>query len=268
MKRIIVFRYHDQLDVCKSRLMLLKQFNPNTPIYGLYGGPEDQYSDYESGLSELLSANYCFKGKDAKWKWKNGDLVILEWFKDFGKDIDFRSLVLSEWDLVFFKPIETLYQHIPFESIGLTGLVPLSSVEKKWFWTADPVHGEDWEKLLEHAVNEHNYSSKPFACILPGAHISKTFLQFFSNTEVKDLCHDELRIPLYAQILGFDIRDTGFYHSWFSRSELNFFNANEVEITSETINKQLQKKNGRRVFHPYRGDLNNINVISEFEDSL
>jgi hypothetical protein len=38
MNQIIIFRFHNKLEICKNKLKLLNKLNTNTPIYGIYGG--------------------------------------------------------------------------------------------------------------------------------------------------------------------------------------------------------------------------------------
>jgi len=58
-------------------------------------------------------------------------------------------------------------------------------------------------------------------------------------------------MPLFSQILGFKLYDTGFYR-WFDKDEEKFFNIEIEEIKSNIIKRELSKPSGRRVFHPYR----------------
>ena len=74
----------------------------------------------------------------------------------------------------------------------------------------------------------------------------------YSKEEVPVLCHDEVRIPIIAQSLGYQLRDTGFFREWFSKKEFQFFNCNGTYISPEVIQRESSKPNGRRVFHPVR----------------
>ena len=80
----------------------------------------------------------------------------------------------------------------------------------------------------------------------------RTFLEKYVATDVPTICHDELRLPLMAQSLGFRLYDTGLYRGWFDPEEMRFFNADTFGIAPDVIKAELAKPTGRRVFHPCR----------------
>jgi hypothetical protein len=61
-----------------------------------------------------------------------------------------------------------------------------------------------------------------------------------------------LRLPLFGQILGYKLYDTGFYKNWFNAKEEKVFNCMAQDISLPAITKELSKTKGRRIFHPYR----------------
>ncbi|MFO7977560.1 MAG: hypothetical protein R6U64_02770 [Bacteroidales bacterium] len=252
MKRIILYRYHENLALCIDRLTLIRGLNPGVPVYGLYGGPDHECEKFSTPLSHLLDGIYCIRNKSGYWKWGNSDLAFRLWYQDYGHRLDFDSVIVLEWDLVLFEPIEKLYAHIQPGQVGMTGLTPLSNVEKKWFWTRDPSRREEWLKLLEHVTRYHHYDQAPYASLCPGVIMPKAFLEAYNAIEIPELAHDELRLPLYAQVLGFELADLGFYKKWFSAQEWSLFNCNDLPISAAIIEKELAKSNGRKVFHPFR----------------
>ncbi len=257
--RIILYRYHDNLDFCKDRLSFIKKYNPTTPIYGLFGGKEEDYPLFKSELSAFFNGNYCIKGKSGIWKWKHSDLAFRLWYKEYGKSIEFDSVVVLEWDLLLLDNIDKIYSHVKQNQIALTGLIPLKKIEKEWYWTRIEEHRSSWNELLKFVKEKYNYNAKPFGALCPGVCMPKKFLEAYSDIEVPELCHDELRLPLFSQVLDFELVDTGFYKKWFSKREWKYFNCNDLEISEEIIKKESLKKKGRRVFHPYRMYFNNLN---------
>jgi hypothetical protein len=61
MKRIILFRYHANPLVCVDRLELLKKNNPDIPIYGIYGGIEEEFQLFKVKLKPYLEAVLEFR---------------------------------------------------------------------------------------------------------------------------------------------------------------------------------------------------------------
>lgn len=252
MKKIILYRYHENLEFCIDRLAFIRGLNPGVPVYGLYGGPDKDCKRFATALSSFLDDNYCIRNKSGFWKWGNSDLAFRLWYQDFGYQLDFDSVVVLEWDLILFEPIEKLYAHIQPGQVGMTGLTPLSKVEKKWFWTRDPEQRQKWLQLLDYVSRHHHYDQAPYASLCPGVIMPKAFLEAYNTIEIPELAHDELRLPLFAQVLGFELADLGFFKKWFSAREWRRFNCNNLPISDQIISKELSKDDGRRAFHPYR----------------
>ncbi len=167
-KPIIIFRFHKEPDICLNRLELLKFYNPGIPIYGIYGGNNDDLPKYRALLRDYLYGIYAIKGDSGHWKWKNFDLVLLDWYCDIGNRIDFDRAYVVEWDLLMFGAMKDLYTDIGDRDIGLTGLMPLSRVESRWFWTSVQPHKDEWNRLLAFVTQSYQYASVPLAALRPG----------------------------------------------------------------------------------------------------
>src|SRR5450759_351978 len=84
---------------------------------------------------------------------------------------------------------------------------------------------------------------------LAGLCLPKSFLEKYSAIEIPELGNDELRLPLFSQILGFKLYDTGLKKEWFDKKEEEFFNCYKFYISSSSITKELARPSGRRAFH-------------------
>jgi hypothetical protein len=253
MNRIILFRFHENQAVCRDRVNLLRQHNPGTPIYGLYGGGETLYPRVEQSFAGELAHLYCLRGKTATWKWLNGDLAIREWHQAVGRALDFDMLHVVEWDLVLLDSLEKIYGGVPKGGLAITGLVPLRAIKDKWIWPQlQSWWVPQWERLLAHSRENYDYEAEPYASLGPGLALPKTFLDLYADGEVPELCHDEVRLPLFAQNFGFDLYDTGFYQGWFDARAEAFFNCTNQEVGLEVIRSELANPGGRRAFHPCR----------------
>lgn len=251
MKRIILFRFHKLPLVCKNRLKLLRKYNPHIKIYGLYGGKQKDLSLMRKYLKEDL-LNIFNLPEDKKWKWLNSDFALRAWFINYGKNIDFDILYLIEWDLIYFDSLKKIYKNIPPEGMALTGLTLLKNVQDRWSWTTEKPTKKEWLTLLSYVRKNFNYNKQPLASLGPGPVIPRKFLVEYSKIEVQKLAHDELRLPLFAQIFGIKLFDTGFYKKWFDNGARKYFNCINKLIDLEIIKRELNKENGIKVFHPYR----------------
>jgi len=75
-------------------------------------------------------------------------------------------------------------------------------------------------------------------------------LEDYSDLYLPELCHDEIRFPLVAQLLGYPLFNTGFFKKWSSEEEYKYFNCDRQPIDSQIICNELAS-NGRKVFHPF-----------------
>lgn len=69
------------------------------------------------------------------WNWKNGDLLLLDWYREAGHRLSFDVLHFLEWDLLLAEPLERLYAAVPPQAVGLTAPTPLSVIGDDWRWT-------------------------------------------------------------------------------------------------------------------------------------
>lgn len=256
MQRAILFRFHSQPRICRNRLELLRTFNPDVPMYGLYGGPEKNYATFEEQLSPHLRDIRQFPDRDANWKWKNGDLAVRLWYRSFGHTLAFDMLHLVEWDLLLLDSLDNLYGRIPVNGVGMTSVTRVEDIERQLLWVSQEPFRSQWKELLRIARDLHGYSGAPLAGQGPGLCLPRPFLDCFADVDVPDLVNDEVRIPLFARILGFELFDTGFSNGWFSADELQFFHCQLFpEVKPSTVYQQLADPAGRRAFHPFRRTL-------------
>jgi hypothetical protein len=76
MKRVVLFRFHQNREVCLNRLDLLRRYNPGVEIHGMYGGDEAAFPRVERGIGGELSSLFCLSGRSvstssgAVWCWR------------------------------------------------------------------------------------------------------------------------------------------------------------------------------------------------------
>jgi hypothetical protein len=136
--------------------------------------------------------------------------------------------------------------------LGLTGLTPVDRIAERWHWTLVEPHRSELVTLREFVRDRFGDTEPLVACLGPGYSLPREFLRRYAEVDVPELGHDELRLPLFGRLLGFPIRDTGFYPAWFDAEAEKLFNANADDIDESRIRAELARAGGRRVFHPYR----------------
>ena len=140
--------------------------------------------------------------------------------------------------------------------MGLTALTPLKNIAHGWNWVSKEPAKSEWLKLLKYVKKHFKYNKEPYASLGPGSCLPKKFLDKYSAIHVPALSHDESRLPLFSQILGFKLIDTGFHKKWFDKEQNKKFDCGNPEISLKIIKEELKKKNGARAFHPYRKKYN------------
>ena len=250
--RIIIFMFHKDFDVCENHLKVLKKFNPKIQIYAIFGGDEAQEYKAENILGNYFESFYVVKNKNPYWKWKNRDLSVREWYINFGHNVDFDTAFVIEWDLLLLAPLERVYHGISKNQVGLTGITKLEKIASKWNWALHDPYKSELEGIMKYAVNIFGYKSSFEICLGPGYCLPRDFLKIYSTWDIPEVGNDEMRLPLFSKIFGFQAVDTGFYPKWFDPDVEKYFNADSNEIDDSTINRELSISSGVRAFHPYR----------------
>lgn len=236
-------------------MRLLRQLG-SEKVHLLYGGRERMYPTFAAIVRRLTDPAipiHCIRGRSPSWKWANTDLAVLDWYRHAGRGVAFHSVAVIDWDLVPYASIAEIYADVPDNAVGLTGLVPLAEREAVWPWIQHPAYRSEWEDLQAHLRVAHGWDDEPMLCIGPGFVLAKTFLDAYAAADIPDLCHDELRLPAFAQALGFQLHDTRLYRSWTDPAEQAIFNADRLTVRPAVMRAELAAPGGRRVFHPYRG---------------
>jgi hypothetical protein len=246
--RAVLLRFHKAPLVCRSKVTLLRTLNPGISVHGVCGGDQPvmrRIGKYVVGLDGLHASELSGK------HWMDLDLVVRDWYREVGSTLSFDVLHLVEWDLLFVAPLDELYAGVPEGAVGLTALTPVSELGE-WTWLRREGERRNWERLLDVARRDWGYDDIPHGCVGPGPVFPRAFLEAYAAVEPPIIAHDELRLPLFAQILGFPIVDNGLRGPWRGEREHAFFHFRSAEIELETIRSELAKPDGARAFHPVR----------------
>lgn len=215
--------FHKDVEVCRNRIRMLRQYNPDLPIYGVYGGDSGEEERYRRALGGLLDDFYSFEcDRDSEWKWVNFDVMIAQWYERRGKDLAFDTVVSIQWDQLILAPITELFPDLKPNEILFSGLRPAREVMDWWYWVskrdrpgAPPEYGfKTYTTFLNHLKDTYNYSDEPvfsqsFFCLLP-----RTFLKPFSESDWSVPGYGEYRMPMYAQAFGVPFCQTHHVDAW------------------------------------------------------
>lgn len=257
--QIILFRFHSNYDICKERVKILKYFNPNVPIYGLFGGDKSDWNLVNKIFHDSpLEGIQISTSTDRYWKWLHPEHTLREWYQLYGHRIQFDLLFDEEWDILPAAPLSKLYTKIPeFKSIALTGLEDFEKVKDRWRWVIDSSHRTDFINFQEYIKEAFKIEKILYASLGPGQIFTRQFLEDFASLYL-DMSFvnpivSEIIYPVVAQILDYTVIDTGLYLGWFHKDEaIKFFNCWYIPIEKNIITEEIKKEKGRRVFHPVK----------------
>ncbi|MCL2038222.1 hypothetical protein FWG95_04475 [Candidatus Saccharibacteria bacterium] len=247
MKRIILFRYHKEFEVCKQNINLLRQLNPGCAIFGLFGGDVDNTPP--RSLIELLDGNYILPFEDPKFKWKNGDLCALDWFEKVGHELDFDTVNIIEWDLALTKPLDEIYAAVG-DGLGVAGIMNYDYVKRiDWPWIFRSDSRPLWKKQLASVKNAPSIDeTKIKFSVFGGIQIPRSFLEKYQQEQPQPFVNDEVRISLYAYLWNYKLTDVGL-----RTNPVNLLTARSHEYGSITDDKVVAAlKNGAFAIHPAR----------------
>ncbi len=251
-ERLALFLFHRAWELCADRVRRLRRLNPGMAVHGLFGGSLDDLPAARAGLESELDGLYVLAERDGRWKKTHTDLWVRSWYRDLGHRLSFDVAHVVQWDLLYFDGLAAVYRDVPAEALGLTGLVPLATVADRWDWTASEPLRRGSLELLEIAQRRFGYRGTPQVCLGPGYCLPREFLDAYSAAEPSEAGHDELRLPLFAQLLGFTSCDNGLYPRWFDPRVDALFNADNAEVDPEAVRREVADPWGRRAFHPCR----------------
>jgi hypothetical protein len=276
VKLAVLFWFYKEPDICQNRLEILRQYNPDVPIYGLYGGDLATVDIYKSQLDRYLDDFYAFpEAKDSQWKWLQGDLMITHWYRERGQCLDWDTVTIVQWDMLVFAPIDRLFSMLAPDTILLSGLRPIAEVENDWLWVTPkiPAHRHQYLNFLEYIDKTFDYQQEPMGCIFIIACLPRIFLEPYSQIDRPELGFIEYRIPIYAQILGIPVCENHPFSAWWVDNDPTFYNKNPWQRTLDlldrrfnphplnptrndisliAIHRQLNIPTGARMFHPYQ----------------
>jgi hypothetical protein len=235
-----------------NRVQLIRTFNPQVEVFGFFGGRLSETRPAQDYFRGVLKDVFSMQDKPALWKWGNQDLAIRAWHAEVGKNAEFDMLHFLEWDLVLFASLDELFGHVGPDTLGLTALTPIANIERDWLWTGIEPFRTDYVDLIHSVETEFKYNGQPQACFGVGGCYPRTFLDKYVAAPLPEITHNEIRLPLFAQILGYQLVDNGLSKGVFcEESEYAIFNVQRQEISVETMCSQLADPKGRRGFHPY-----------------
>ena len=260
MKPSILFWFYKDVEVCKNRLQLLRRYNPETQIFGLYGGRLDRAALFESALAPYLDDFFCYADeKDAMWKWLYGDLVIREWYRLRGRHLAWQTLFIAQWDMLVFGSLADLFDGLQEGQMLLSNLRSVDEVKDWWHWS-NGMYQAQFELFFHYMRHTFGYDAMPLCCQFVIVCLPRRFLDCYSTLEVRELGFIEYRVPAYAQLCGIPFSTSTRHDCWWEgdpdvrdvSEQKKMLSARKEEVSLMSIVKHYHRTNGTCIVHPYR----------------
>jgi hypothetical protein len=257
----VLFWFYKRLDVCESRLALLRSLNPGIAIYGLYGGPVDAAMEVQLRLGSQLDDLYVYtECRDNAWKWQHGDRLIAAWHRDRGRRLLWDTVVVVQWDMLILKPIEQLFHMLRLGEALFSGVRPAYEVASWWGWLNpdDPEKRSNLEMFQDHVRAVHGYGGELWCCLFIVVCLPRQFLDRYLAAGPPKAGFLEYKVPTMAKAFGTPLCTEHPFKPWWARDpetrhapiQGRILNAVGATVTLDTV---LAESTAERayVFHPY-----------------
>ncbi|MGS2810839.1 DUF707 domain-containing protein [Nocardia sp. MW-W600-9] len=255
----IIYWFYKEPEVTLDHLRLLRQHNPDRPIFGLFGGQIHEAAAYRDLLGDLLDDFWCYEGtygNDPYTKWMHGDLLILDWYDKRGRFLAWELVTIVQWDMLVFADLTTLFPDIKPDQAYFSGYQELDDdIEWRWPWTSpDGGHRDDYLAFTQAITTQYGYTGPKKCCFYILEILPKRFFDGHLGLADKHLGMLEYKNPTLAAVFDIDIhhRDIGVRWSEKHQSITQApINPMKMEITTNYIDTELADPTGWRLFHPY-----------------
>ena len=262
MELAILFWCYKEAGICANKLRLLRHYNPDTPIYVLFGGALAEAKRFETEFLPYVDDFYVFpEDKSPHWKWKNGDMLISRWFSERGHRLKWDSITVIQWDMLVFAPVEKLFLHVKKDELLLPGARPVAEVRQRCYWVMPQYeHYREYEDFLR---EYHLQERDAWYCALIVAVFPRAFLERFSGRKNPETGFLEYTIPTLAKLWGFDFCTQHSYTQWYTGPMFckdpphpyhKMLNSVQEECRDRYVLLHLLDPWGLRIFHPHSRD--------------
>lgn len=256
MNLAILFSYHIQPEVCRSRLALLRRLQPDVPIWGLYSGSPERAEEFSS-LHPLLDHAWAHPPAPPAWMWRHYDKVIAHWHHQAGRSLPWSHLLIHAWDLLLLQPVAHWVPHLEAHQVLVPGLRRLEQMDEE---VTDPLHPpqrpgnwswlrqepEPFQAFCRYLLSLFGRLPTLYCEVSPFAVLSREFCDQYSRVVEPIPGFNEYRFPTLVQPLGFDFAAT----DHLGPSLWKHFNAEKIAIPPDLIERECRLPEGARLFHP------------------
>ena len=254
----ILYWFYKEPKITKNHLELLRKHNPGRKVYGLFGGNANEADKYRELLGDMLDDFWVYPGTygvEPYEKWVHGDLLLLDWYDQRGRDLVWESIAITQWDMAIFDDLLNILPGLKKDQVYFSGYRELNeTTENRWKWT-DPnlKYSDEYRKFCDFISNKYGVQKPYKACLYMLEILTRPFFDNFLKLENKKLGFLEYKDPTLAHAWGLEIyeQDLGvFWSDWYTRDTAAMIAVGGISVEDDFIIKQLENNDGWRIFHP------------------
>ncbi len=265
MQLAILFWFYKEFDLCVERVGLLRRLNPDTPIYGLYGGPPEDAEAAAAVGAHLDDLHLFAEPRDAHWKWLNGDRLIAAWMRDRGATLPWDTVVLVQWDMLVLAPVRELFGGLQPGEAVFSGFRPLAEVADWWGWAGrrDPEKAAMLQAFRDRLRSDYGLEAPLWCCLFIVVCLPRGFLARYADAGPPEEGFLEYKLPTLARLWGVPVCTDPAWQPWWAADpktrdapeRARALNAVGRDVSPDLIRAELEDPGGLRLFHPYNGPL-------------
>ena len=262
---IVLFWFYKELPLCIERIKHFKRLNPNTLVYGLYGGQTPKIGELDE-IAKYLEHLYIFdKQKSTQWKWMSGDQMLIEWYRQIGFQFDWQKVFILQWDLSMYQPLSFFIGDVKDNQYVIPGIRDIENVKSWWAWYEESKI-DDFRNYLNSSMN---YDGPVFCSLFICALLPRQFFEYFLSREYSEKYFLEYKIPTILNALGYQPFEAKWLKPYWSEELLDNYVPIEERcliavghgIPKEVIKKNILS-NQQMIFHPCYESLSNLEELS------
>ncbi|MEE7479145.1 class I SAM-dependent methyltransferase [Methylobacterium hispanicum] len=258
----VLFWFYHEPEICAARLRHLRALNPDTPIYGLFGGSLSDAAAIAAQLGTLLDDLYVYgEERDPVWKHRHGDQLIAAWHRDRGRQLVWDTLVVVQWDMLVLRPLAELFGSLRTGEALFSGFRPAAEVADWWGWLnpRNPERVVDRDAFQNYLRDRQGYEGPLWCCLFIVVCLPRIFLDRYVEAGHPEIGFLEYKIPTLARAFGIPIREDHPFKPWWAADPQTkgapdsdrLLNAVGADVPREIIEAEGAAGRGA-IIHPFR----------------
>lgn len=256
MRQDILFLFYSNFGLCQANLKRLRRLNPDVKIFAYYtGSPENRVTAAEA-VEGFVDDYYAFPfDRPARWRWQHFDQMLVVWFEKRGRELEWDTVFLVQWDMLVAAPIQKIYPELMPNQALLTPVRCMSEIEDTWFH-AQP-ENSDLQGFRHWLKVRFGYNDEIYATPVVIAGLPRCFFVAALDRGYPETGYIEYTLPTMMYVYGIEVAYDTRYEVWWNPESVEgcrpvgcTVSVDQVQIPRSQMYEELSRADGNRIFHP------------------